>query len=226
MMKFSSTAATITKALEGIEAAGHSRAKSGHPGYFRSEKASTLAEGRPSTERRSLLAVRLSGRARQITFHVFDPRVVEDLLDRAVVDEWREKDAAAAAENRRQAAYKAKLTRSLKKAAKASRASKKTLTIPPRSFAAGTSSISTGSSGEVFTAEPVSAPGIEVQGIRCGTLYIRLAKCACPPTHTQMTSHQLELPLTFGGNQPENLNFLERRNSARRHQITPRGTHG
>ncbi len=62
--------------------------------------------------------VRLSGRARQITFHVFEPHVVEDLLDRGIVDEWREEDIAARAENRRQAAYRAKLTRSLKKAAK------------------------------------------------------------------------------------------------------------
>jgi hypothetical protein len=46
---------------------------------------------------------------------VFDPRVVEDLLDRGAVDEWREVDAAAKAENRRRAAYQAKLTRSLKK---------------------------------------------------------------------------------------------------------------
>ena len=59
--------------------------------------------------------VRLRGRARQITFHVFDPKVVEDLLDSGLVDQWREEDVAAAAKNRRRAAYKAKLTRSLKK---------------------------------------------------------------------------------------------------------------
>ncbi|WP_173422524.1 hypothetical protein [Ensifer adhaerens] len=62
--------------------------------------------------------VRLAGRARQITFHVFDPRVVEDLLDRGLVDQWRDEDVEAAAENRRRAAYKAKLTRSLKNAPK------------------------------------------------------------------------------------------------------------
>ena len=43
--------------------------------------------------------------------------MVEDLLDRGAVDEWREEDAEAKTENRRKAAYKAKLTRSLKKAA-------------------------------------------------------------------------------------------------------------
>lgn len=62
--------------------------------------------------------VRLAGRARRITFHVFDPRVVEDLLDSGLVDQWREEDMAAAAENRRRAAYKAKLTRSLRKGLK------------------------------------------------------------------------------------------------------------
>ncbi|MGB8291602.1 MAG: hypothetical protein WCE42_27505 [Rhizobium ruizarguesonis] len=72
-----------------------------------------LADGRlPSAGTRT---VRLNGRARRITFHVFDPKVVEDLLDRGAVDEWREADAEAKAENRRKAAYTAKLTRSLKK---------------------------------------------------------------------------------------------------------------
>ncbi|MHC1550905.1 hypothetical protein [Phyllobacterium sp. K27] len=75
-----------------------------------------LADGRlPSAGTRT---VRLAGRARQITFHVFDPRVVEDLLDSGLVDQWREEDVAAAAENRRRAAYKAKLTRSLRKGLK------------------------------------------------------------------------------------------------------------
>lgn len=59
--------------------------------------------------------VKLRGRARQITFHVFDPKLVKDLLDHGTVDEWREHDKAAAAENRRRAAFRAKLTRSLKK---------------------------------------------------------------------------------------------------------------
>ncbi|WP_337270720.1 hypothetical protein [Oryzifoliimicrobium ureilyticus] len=59
--------------------------------------------------------VRLRGRAKKITFHVFDPKFVEDLLDRGAVDEWREQDALAKIENRRRAAYQAKLTRSLRK---------------------------------------------------------------------------------------------------------------
>jgi hypothetical protein len=84
-----------------------------------SERHRWLKDGRlPSAGTRT---VKLRGRARKITFHVFDPRLVEGLLDRGVVEEWREEDAAATAENRRRAAYKAKLTRSLKKAGKASK---------------------------------------------------------------------------------------------------------
>ena len=78
-----------------------------------SERHRWLADGRlPSAGTRT---VRLNGRARQITFHVFDPRIIEDLLDRGAVDEWRVEDAEAKAEKRRKAAYQAKLTRSLKK---------------------------------------------------------------------------------------------------------------
>lgn len=82
-------------------------------GITASQRKRWLEDGRlPSAGTRT---VRLQGRARRITFHVFDPRVVEDLLDRGAVDEWREEDAAAKAENRRRAAYQAKLTRTLKK---------------------------------------------------------------------------------------------------------------
>ncbi|WP_291385662.1 hypothetical protein [Devosia sp.] len=56
--------------------------------------------------------VKLKGRARKITFHVFDPRVVDDLLDRDAVVEWREQDALTAAENRRRAAWNRSLARS------------------------------------------------------------------------------------------------------------------
>ena len=60
-------------------------------------------------------SVKLRGRARKITFHVFDPRHIEDVLDRDLVTVWREEDAAAAAENRRRAAAKAALKRSRKR---------------------------------------------------------------------------------------------------------------
>jgi hypothetical protein len=58
--------------------------------------------------------VKLRGRARRITFHVFDPRHIEDALDRDLVTVWREEDAMKAAENRRRAAGKAALTRAQK----------------------------------------------------------------------------------------------------------------
>jgi hypothetical protein len=78
-----------------------------------SERHRWLADGRlPSAGTRT---VRLAGRARQITFHVFDPKVVEDLLDRAAVDEWRVEDAEAKAEKREKAAYQRKIERSPKK---------------------------------------------------------------------------------------------------------------
>ncbi len=81
------------------------------------ERRRWLDDGRlPSAGTRT---VRLAGRAKQITFHVFEAAVVVDLLDRGAVDEWREHDLAAAAENRRRSAMKAKLTRSLKKGRKA-----------------------------------------------------------------------------------------------------------
>jgi hypothetical protein len=61
--------------------------------------------------------VKLHGRARKITFHVFDPRRVEEILDRDLVDAWREDDAIGAAENRRRAAARRALTRSRKNSA-------------------------------------------------------------------------------------------------------------
>ena len=63
--------------------------------------------------------VKLRGRARKITFHVFDPRHIEDVLDRDLVTVWREEDAMTAAENRRRAAGKAALTRAQKSGRKA-----------------------------------------------------------------------------------------------------------
>ncbi|MBX5186326.1 hypothetical protein HJB88_27495 [Rhizobium sp. NZLR5] len=82
-------------------------------GMKTSERHRWLADGRlPSAGTRT---VRLAGRARQITFHVFDPKVVEDLLDRGAVDEWRVEDAEAKAEKRAKAAYQRKVARLSKK---------------------------------------------------------------------------------------------------------------
>lgn len=74
-----------------------------------SERHRWLKDGRlPSAGTRT---VKLRGRARQITFHVFDPRIVEDLLNRDAMDNWREEDALVAAENRRRAAWNRRLAR-------------------------------------------------------------------------------------------------------------------
>jgi hypothetical protein len=88
-------------------------------GMKASERHRWLADGRlPSAGTRT---VRLAGRARQITFHVFNPKVVEDLLDQGAVDEWRVEDAEAKAEKRRNAAYQAKRSRLAKKSGKRSK---------------------------------------------------------------------------------------------------------
>jgi hypothetical protein len=115
--EFRSTATLVTRSLENIESLPViPREIEDILTISTTERRRWLEDGRlPSAGTRT---VRLRGRARQITFHIFDPRVVEDLLDRGAVDEWREEDAAAKSENRRRTAYKAKLTRSLKNAGK------------------------------------------------------------------------------------------------------------
>ena len=62
--------------------------------------------------------VKLHGRAKKITFHVFDPRRVDEVLNEDMVSIWREDDAATAAENRRRAAWQRKLVRAEKAGAK------------------------------------------------------------------------------------------------------------
>jgi hypothetical protein len=80
-----------------------------------------LKDGRlPSAGTRT---VKLRGRAKKITFHVFDPQFVEDALNRDVVVDWREQDAETTRENRRRAAWKAKQKRIQKTTGKADDAS-------------------------------------------------------------------------------------------------------
>jgi hypothetical protein len=75
--------------------------------------------------------VKLRGRAKKITFHVFDPRRVEVVLNEDLVSTWREEDAATAAENRRRAAWQRKLVR-------AEKGSAKTMPVPDSSPEDGT----------------------------------------------------------------------------------------
>lgn len=118
---FRATASAVSSALEGVaDLPVIPREIEDILTITTSERKRWLEDGRlPSAGKRT---VRLQGRARKITFHVFDPRVVEDLLDRGAVDEWREEDAAAKAEKRMRTAYQAKLTRSLKKKEETERA--------------------------------------------------------------------------------------------------------
>jgi hypothetical protein len=70
-----------------------------------------LKDGRLKSAGTKTVALRGRGK---ITFHVFDPDLVEDLLNREVVVDWREADKATAAENRRRATWKAKQAKLLK----------------------------------------------------------------------------------------------------------------
>jgi len=115
-VEFASVAAAVEKALVGIESLEViPREIEDILTIKTSERHRWLKDGRlPSAGTRT---VKLRGRARKITFHVFDPRMVEELLNSDRVDAWREEDAETAAENRRRAAWKAKLKREQKKSA-------------------------------------------------------------------------------------------------------------
>jgi hypothetical protein len=107
-----------------------------------SERHRWLADGRlPSAGTRT---VRLAGRARRITFHVFDPKVVEDLLDRGAVDEWRVEDAEARAEKRQRAADEVRRKRLANKKAKSEKRPSPASKTTPLSFPAGQNSTAMG----------------------------------------------------------------------------------
>ncbi|ALN74945.1 hypothetical protein [Aureimonas sp. AU20] len=69
--------------------------------------------------------VKLRGRAKAVTFHVFDPKEIEDCLDRDLPALWREADAEASAENRARAAGKAAQTRAAAKSGEAKASKRK-----------------------------------------------------------------------------------------------------
>lgn len=54
--------------------------------------------------------VKLRGRSKAVTLHVFEPAHIEHILNGDLTEIWREEDAATLAENRRRAAGKAALT--------------------------------------------------------------------------------------------------------------------
>jgi hypothetical protein len=107
-------AAIVTKTLEDIEALPViPREVEDILTISQAERHRWLKDGRLKSA--GTRTVKLRGRAKAVTFHVFDPRHIEDALDRDLPSLWREEDAQAAAENRRRAAGKAARTRAGKK---------------------------------------------------------------------------------------------------------------
>lgn len=111
--EFERTRETVTRHLVGIEALPViPREIQDILTITATERHRWLKDGRlPSAGTRT---VKLQGRARKITFHVFEPRVVEDLLNDDRMTEWREADQLAAAERRRQAAWNRRLAKEAK----------------------------------------------------------------------------------------------------------------
>lgn len=108
--QFDAARASLEKALDGIAAlAVLPREVEDILTIKGSERLKWTRDGRLQSA--GTRTVKLRGRAKAVTFHVFDPRHVEDLLDRDQVSIWREEDRQTAAENRRRAAGKAALTR-------------------------------------------------------------------------------------------------------------------
>lgn len=111
--QFRAAVAIVAQALDGIESLPViPREIEDILAIKTSERHRWLKDGRlPSAGTRT---VKLRGRARKITFHVFDPRLVEGLLEDDRIEAWREDDAETARENRRRAAWNRKLARAEK----------------------------------------------------------------------------------------------------------------
>jgi hypothetical protein len=107
---FRAASATVSKMLEGIEVLPVlPREVEDILTISSRERHKWLKDGRLKSI--GTRTVKLRGRTTAVTFHVFDPRDIEDILDRDLPAIWREEDARAAAESRRRAAGKAALTR-------------------------------------------------------------------------------------------------------------------
>lgn len=115
--EFKTASSIVSKALEGIESLPViPREIQDILSISTTERHRWLKDGRlPSAGTRT---VKLRGRAKKITFHIFDPRRVEEVLNEDMVSAWREDDAIAKTEKRRQAAWNRKLVREEKSAAK------------------------------------------------------------------------------------------------------------
>lgn len=116
---FHAASETITRTLEGIEAlAVLPREAEDILTISARERHKWLRDGRLKSI--GTRTVKMRGRSKAVTFHVFDPRHIEDILDRDLATAWREDDAREVTENRRRGAGKAALTRAGKRERKAS----------------------------------------------------------------------------------------------------------
>ncbi|MBZ9696302.1 hypothetical protein [Mesorhizobium sp. CO1-1-9] len=111
---FRAASATISRTLEGIEAlAVLPREAEDILTISSRERHRWLRDGRLKSI--GTRTVKMRGRSKAVTFHVFDPRHIEDVLDRDLATAWREEDAREISENRRRGAGKAALTRAGKR---------------------------------------------------------------------------------------------------------------
>ncbi|WP_041163402.1 MULTISPECIES: hypothetical protein [Mesorhizobium] len=111
---FRAASATISRMLEGIEAlAVLPREAEDILTISSRERHKWLRDGRLKSI--GTRTVKMRGRSKAVTFHVFDPRHIEDVLDRDLATAWREEDARETSENRRRGAGKAALTRAGKR---------------------------------------------------------------------------------------------------------------
>lgn len=116
--EFETASAAITKTLEGIdELPVLPREVEDVLTISSRERHKWVKDGRLQSI--GTRTVKMHGRSKKVTFHVFDPRHIEDVLDRDLPTVWREEDAREVAENRRRGAGKAALTRAGKGNAKA-----------------------------------------------------------------------------------------------------------
>lgn len=108
--QFKATSAIVTRTLDGIENLQViPREIEDILTIKTSERHRWLKDGRLKSA--GTRTVKLRGRARKITFHVFDPRFVETVLNDDLVTTWREDDIETKAENRRRASEMRALTR-------------------------------------------------------------------------------------------------------------------
>ncbi|MBZ9678668.1 hypothetical protein [Mesorhizobium sp. ES1-1] len=130
---FEAASATISRILQGVETlAILPREAEDILTISARERHKWLRDGRLKSI--GTRTVKMRGRSKSVTFHVFDPRHVEDILDRDLATSWREADALEVTENRRRGAGKAALTRAGKRERKAgtARKSAKDDGLPPK----------------------------------------------------------------------------------------------